>query len=953
MRKSNSQAIWAYDSKNAVILWGNDAAKVLWGVSRSSELSSVNTSALRYFQLYFSITGSFSLSPILLGCEEQDLHLFTEDNQHYDAEAISEGIYLITQRLVIDCSLSEYAGSSSLPAPLLDHNSLVSTYNEAGELLQRSDLADHEFKPEQRFFTDRFVDKDQALTVWQQLDGSDYFEGHFLTDNIDGQRWHIVQVSRIVIPGGSWIIQLRELDIDPFIQNEQALRNTLCEQEVIFEHAGSGICFIQDQPGKDREIVRCNRKFAEMYGYEVEELLGQNSSIIYPSIEEYKRVGERAYPDIIDGSVYSQRLLMKRKNGDMFWTQIHGNVISSSEPGLGYIWIVEDINERVEVNKTLESILNEQKLILDYAMVGIVFLKNRSVTRCNPRFEEMFGYESGELKDSSSRQWYLTESDWLKAGDDCYIPLSKGEVFKGEMLLRRKDNSPVWCEVRSKAIDPNDLTQGSIWITMDISERKAADAALAKAHAELEHRVEERTEELAFAVKELHLEIHERKIAEERVKHMALHDALTGLPNRILLEERLDNALLQAQQDWSKLAVLFIDLDRFKHINDSLGHHEGDQLLIEVSSRLHDVVASSDTVARLGGDEFVIVLGQVSSSDDVKCVIDKIQQGCQVPVNLALQEVYVTPSIGIALYPDDGTTAIQLMKNADAAMYHAKELGRNRAQFFNQGLDEFVQERLTLETALQQALQEQQFELYYQPQVDVTTNQIIGAEALIRWNHPSKGVIPPDAFIPLAEETGLIVEIGKWVLECACQQLAQWNDQGFSDFVVSVNLSALQVQQREFVAEVTNTIKRHNVDPKHIDLELTESMIMRNAKETISALDQLHKLGIQISVDDFGTGYSSLSYLKRFPLDKLKIDRSFVQDITADSDDAMICRTIISMAHNLNLKVIAEGVETQDQLWLLQSYGCELYQGYLYSRPVPASELTQHLYETDKVLSVT
>ena len=948
MVNKNSQAIWAYDSKNVVILWGNDAANTLWGVSSASDFSTIAPTSLRYFKECFCADNLFRLSPHLLNGSSVDTSSTNVRDQQFDAEMISDGIFLIRGAgTLLNIPIQQVATAHNTNTKL-DQNSFVTTYDGMGELLEQSELAFLELGNDQRYFTDRFVDKDQALSVWQQLDTVDYIEGQYLTNNLSGQRWHILQITRIAMPKNRWIIQLRELDVDPFVQNEQALRNILCEQEVIIEHAGSGICFVQDTPGLNRKIVRCNSKFAEMFGYEVEELLGRNSSILYPCKGEYERVGDGAYPDIIDGTVYSQRLRMMRKNGERFWTQIHGNVISTSEPGLGYIWIVEDINERVEANAALESILNEQNLILDYAMVGIVFLKNRSVTRCNPRFEEMFGYQSGELKNSSSRQWYLTEEDWIKAGDDCYIPLSQGQVYRGEMLLRRKDNSPVWCEVRSKAIDPSDLTQGSIWITMDISERKAADAALAKAHEELEQRVEERTEELAFAVKELHLEIHERKIAEERVKHMALHDALTGLPNRILLEERLDNALIQARQDWSKIAVLFIDLDRFKHINDSLGHHEGDQLLIEISARLHDVIGGTDTVARLGGDEFVIVLGHISSAQDVNRTIEKIQQHFQVPVNLALQDVYITPSIGIALYPDDGDSPIQLMKNADAAMYHAKDLGRNRAQFFNQGLDEFIQERLLLENALQQAMQEEQFELYYQPQVEVTTNRVIGAEALIRWNHPEKGVIAPDAFIPLAEETGLIVEIGKWVLDSACQQLSLWNQQGFSDFIVSVNLSALQVQQRDFVTEVSDIICAHNVQPEHVDLELTESMIMRNAEETITALDKLHKLGIQISVDDFGTGYSSLSYLKRFPLDKLKIDRSFVQDITADLDDAMICRTIISMAHNLNLKVIAEGVETKEQLALLDSYGCELYQGYLYSRPIPAADLTQHLLETNK-----
>lgn len=925
---SSNTAIWAYNLQQSRILWGNQTAAQCWGVATPEQLVDLAPNSLQKLSDEMDRSDLFTLQ------------FPSGERRRFHVEKLSGEVYLV----------SEIPGYPELTKTLqshqsiLDHNSLVSTYDEQGVLIERSGLAREMLAEDQLNFVDRFTDKDQALMVWQQLEHQDYFEGHYLTENPEGERWHIIQVSKILLADDGWIVQLRELDVDQFIQNEQQLRNTLCEQEVIFEHAGTGICFIQDGPNHDRQIMRCNRKFADIYGYTVDELINQNSSILYSNEGEYQKLGNSAYPKLMDGTLYTQRLRMKRKNGELFWTQIRGNIISTHQPGLGYIWIVEDIDEQVKSNRALESILKEQNLILDYAMVGIVFLKNRTVTRCNRRFEEMFGYDPGELDNSSSRQWYLTEDDWIEAGKACYEPLSEGKVYQGEMLLSRKDKTPVWCEVRSKAIDPANLSEGSIWITMDISKRKAAAEALAKAHDELEQRVAERTEELAHAISDLHMEINERKMAEERVKHMALHDALTGLPNRILLEERLESALRRAERGEHQIAVLFIDLDRFKMVNDSLGHHEGDQLLIEVGSRLHDIIRGADTVARLGGDEFVIVLDPLQTVEEVNHIVERIQSAFQREIKLALQHVFVTPSIGVALYPDDGETAIQLMKNADAAMYHAKDSGRNCAQFFNRGLDDSLKERITLENALYQALQDSQFELYYQPQVDVITQQVIGAEALIRWIHPEKGLIPPDAFIPLAEETGLIIDIGDWVLDNACQQLATWQ-QRIPGFVVSVNLSAMQVHQAQFVEKIKTTTARYPLTQDTLDLELTESMIMRNAEETISALDQLHELGIQISIDDFGTGYSSLSYLKRFPLDKLKIDRSFVQDITADTDDAMICRTIISMAHNLNLKVIAEGVETKEQLDLLREYGCELFQGYYYSRPLPVGEFNQLLVE--------
>ncbi len=830
--------------------------------------------------------------------------------------------------------LADSGSAPPLSGLITDHNCLISFYGQNGELLERSRQAHHLFSAQEKCFSDHFADPGVARHIWAELDSIEQFHGQCLVRSLQGARWHLLQASRIYLSARDWVVQLTEADIDLYFKKEDRLRNTLREYQVIIDHASSGICFI-----KERKVMRCNRKFAQIYGYEVEELIGQSSQILYNDKASFKSLGDQAYPQLQAGTLYSQTLQMKRKDGSLFWSEVRGKIISTDEPGLGYIWIIDDITCHVLANQALKALLKEQQLILDHAMVGIVFLKNRTVTRCNRRFEEIFGYEEGELQGSSSRNWYLSEEDWLAAGKACYRPLSNGQVFQGEMLLARKDGSPLWCEVRSKAIDPADMSQGSIWITMDISERKAADEALNQANEKLEQRVAERTRELALVVNDLHQEINERRLAEERVKHMAHHDALTGLANRALLEERLVQALDHAIRSAVKLAVLFIDLDRFKHINDALGHHQGDQLLIQVARRLQTAIRSTDTVARLGGDEFVIVLPDIHHSDEVSHIVQKIQLALQQEVQLALQDVFVTPSIGIALFPEDGSDSNELMKNADLAMYHAKAQGRNSAQFFNQRIDDALKERVSLENALFQGLKQGQFELYYQPQVDVRSNRVVGAEALIRWHHPEKGLVSPAAFIPLAEETGLIVDIGRWVLETACQQSVRWLKQGAEAFVISANISALQVQQAGFLGEISDILRGTGAVPHLLELELTESVIMKNAEETIAALESLHRLGLQISVDDFGTGYSSLSYLKRFPLDKLKIDRSFVSDITIDSDDATICRTIISMAHNLNMNVVAEGVETREQLALLQRYGCELYQGYLFSRPVPASQI--------------
>ncbi len=918
MLSKSEYAVWSFDQNREQFQWINEAAEHCFAVADplfKSDVAPALIAQLQATDLNASSNFTYQTKQGRTLC--------------FDIRPLGVGIYLFCQ------------SSHVLPViPDQEQNSWLSLFNMRGELVVSSQLVQQQLTSEQNCFKQRFVHPEHAQQLWQAFQTEGSFEGHFKMHTGHGEFWHYLQASKYERPDGECLLQLRELNIDPFIRNEHSLRTTLFEQEVIFQHAGTGICFIQDDPDKSREIRRCNRKFAEIFGYSIDELIGQNSSMLYPTSQSYQMVGNNAYPKLMDGTLYTQRLQMRRRDGSLFWSQIRGSIISTSEPGLGYIWIVEDINDFVDANNALETILNEQSLILDHAMVGIVFLKNREVTRCNRRFEEMFGYAPGELAGSTSRQWYLSDEDWEAAGEACYLPLSLGEAYFGEMLLARKDGTSVWCEVRSKAIDPEDLAKGSIWITMDISERKAADEALKLAHEELEQRVIDRTSELATTVTELNQEVKERKIAEERVKHMALHDALTGLPNRLLLEERLENAIALADAHDQQLAVLFIDLDRFKLINDSYGHHEGDQLLIEVSGRLHEALPEGDTVARLGGDEFVVLLNDTQQADHLNGVIGQIQAALKLEINLALQTVFVTPSIGVALFPQDGRSPVELMKNADAAMYHAKDHGRNCVQFFNQGLDQTLQERVGLENALAKAIQQNEFELYYQPQVDVRTNLLVGAEALIRWNHPEKGLISPDAFIPLAEETGMIVDIGHWVLEQVCKQLLQWDVMGLSHFSVSVNLSALQLQKQGFAHEVAEMMQQYGIQKERLDLELTESVIMRNAEDTIAALDLFHTLGVQISVDDFGTGYSSLSYLKRFPLDKLKIDRSFVQDITIDLDDAMICRTIISMAHNLGLKVVAEGVETHDQLKLLKSYGCELYQGYLFSKPLPLQQFT-------------
>src|SRR6185312_5433811 len=436
-------------------------------------------------------------------------------------------------------------------------------------------------------------------------------------------------------------------------------------------------------------------------------------------------------------------------------------------------------------------------------------------------------------------------------------------------------------------------------------------------------------------------DITERKLYQARIEQQANYDTLTGLANRSLLQDRLEQALITAASYNTRLAVVFVDLDRFKFINDSLGHHIGDELLKTMADRLESCVRDCDTVARLGGDEFVVLITGQTEPNIIRGIIERMLAAVAQPWIIEQGEFDVSCSIGVALYPNDGTDAQTLLKHADSAMYRAKESGRNNFQFFTRELNALMTERLELESKLRRALERDQFLLHYQPRVDLIDGKIIGAEALIRWRLPDQGVIAPGRFIPLAEETGLIVPIGKWVLRAACAQNKAWQEAGHEPIVVSVNVSARQFRQDNLVRTVAEVLEETGLEPRYLELELTESMVMHDPAQLVAMLGELERLGVQIAVDDFGTGYSSLSYLKRFPVDRLKVDRSFVEHLATDSDDATIVRAIISLGHNLGLKVVAEGVEHEDQRRFLRLNKCDEAQGYLFCRPTEASLLAK------------
>ncbi|MFP5389993.1 MAG: putative bifunctional diguanylate cyclase/phosphodiesterase [Gammaproteobacteria bacterium] len=426
--------------------------------------------------------------------------------------------------------------------------------------------------------------------------------------------------------------------------------------------------------------------------------------------------------------------------------------------------------------------------------------------------------------------------------------------------------------------------------------------------------------------------------ANDELHHLALHDSLTRLPNRTLLEDRVGHAIAAAERSGRRFALLFLDLDRFKTFNDSLGHQFGDRLLQAVAGRLSSCLRGEDTVARLGGDEFAVLLSEAATPAIAASVAKKLLDALGEPVHVDDLQHSVSASIGISMYPDDGATMRALMSNADSAVFHAKKMGRGNHQFFAPEMNAAAGARLKLEQALRRALDQNEFELHYQPKVDVASGAVVAMEALVRWRNPERGLVPPNEFIGVSEEIGLIIPLGAWVLREACRQNRAWQDAGLPALRVAVNLSAYQFRQKDLPEFVAAVLVDTGMDPACLELEVTESVVMHNPVEAARILERLHAQGIHISVDDFGTGYSSLSYLKQFRLDTLKIDRSFVRDISSDADDAAIVRSVIALAHSLRLQVIAEGVETHAQLDYLRELGCDQYQGYLRSKPVPAEQ---------------
>jgi diguanylate cyclase (GGDEF)-like protein/PAS domain S-box-containing protein len=542
-------------------------------------------------------------------------------------------------------------------------------------------------------------------------------------------------------------------------------------------------------------------------------------------------------------------------------------------------------------------------------MVGIAFVKHRNLLRVNSKFEELFACKREDVEGQSVRIFYQNNESFETMGMQAYNVLQKGGNYEGEVQMLRQNGEGFWCSLSAKAIDAENPQAGSIWLFEDVTAQRESELAL---------------------------------------RRLASFDSLTGLPNRTVFNDRLDHAIAKAQRNSGTLAVCFLDLDNFKNINDSLGHKAGDQLLVEVAKRLKACVREGDTVARLGGDEFTVILEEVRSTRYVGKVADKLLTEISRTYMLDSTEVNISPSIGISLYPADGRDIEHLVKNADAAMYYAKKSGRNNFQFYSAEMNEKAVERLAMETALRRAVERKEFYLQFQPQIDIKTGVVAGSEALLRWRNDEWGDVSPAVFVPILEDTGLIGTVGEYVLEAACDAYLELKQEVADHFVMAVNLSGRQFRGGALISYVSDLLEEKAIPPTSLELEITESILMEDSALAVSSLRELGELGLKLAVDDFGTGYSSLSYLKQFPLNVLKVDRSFVRDVTSDQDDAAIVDAILAMSKRLKLEVVAEGVETIEQLEFLKGHGCERVQGYYFSKPLLLSDLIEFTKTTNQ-----
>ena len=692
--------------------------------------------------------------------------------------------------------------------------------------------------------------------------------------------------------------------------SELALHASEERFRVTFNQAAVGLAHV----GPDGRYLLVNRKLCDILGYSEEELLQKTVWDVSHPQDRDAATSERMrlFDREIDTFSLEKRYL--RKDGRTLWVNLTVSQVRSASGAAKYdVAAYEDITQRKSVEEALKSSESRHRAVVEIAAEGIIVHDaSGRIVSANSSAMRILRKERGEFigKTPVDLQFDAIREDGTPFPVEdrpVMVTLRTGKAQANVVMgHRRPDGSITWLSMNVLPLSgPGGRTPGGIVVSVtDITERRGY---------------------------------------EEKLTYLAQNDTLTGLPNRALLHDRLGQALTRAARRGTLVGVMLLDLDRFKEINDTLGHSAGDTVLKEIAKRVKRALRDSDTVARLGGDEFCVVLENCGDRDKVAITAAKLGQVFNQPLTAEGQEIFSAASIGLAVYPDDGSTIEDLIKHADIAMYDAKREGGNGYRFYSTKLHSEPAGQISLDTALRRALERNELEVRYQPQIEISSGRPVGVEALLHWRHPDLGVLPPSRFIHVAEETGLIVPIGEWVLKTACAEVKAWQQAGLPQLSVAVNLSARQFRDAQLAAKVAGTLAITGLSPRFLDLEITESVIMRETGHTLNVLARLTDLGVRVSIDDFGTGYSSLAYLKRFPVHKLKIDRAFVRDIPDDRDDAAIVQAIITLAKTMELGVLAEGVETAEQLAFLADRKCDQYQGFHFSPALPPKELLELL----------
>jgi diguanylate cyclase (GGDEF)-like protein/PAS domain S-box-containing protein len=742
---------------------------------------------------------------------------------------------------------------------------------------------------------DRRMRRRQAKEAIQA--GRSYEVEYRIVDANGVERW-VLENGQPVAQGDNaafWIDGIIS-DISERKYNEMRIEALLAEQGAVLDNVVFGIA-----QERDLRIVSTNRRFDELFGYAEGELVGESIALLFPNHETYERGIAASEPVLASGKDFSDEHLYRRADGSLFMCQVSGRALDPERPGAGSIWVYADVTERRQAEEKLRLAATVLEHIADGVMVIDV---HGRIVATNPAYTQITGYTESEAVGTQSG---LTGTSLASsAGQDpafyesLWRDLAETGFWRGEIWSTRK-NGEVYLEwlTVSAVRDDDDAVTHYVCVFSDITKLKES---------------------------------------QEKLDHLAHHDALTGLPNRLLFHDRLQHAMVRALRGGDQLAVIFIDLDRFKNVNDTLGHHVGDELLKQVAASLSSCLREGDTLARLGGDEFIVLLEDIDGERGARLVAEKLMRLFEHPVLVSNYELFVTGSVGISLFPQDARDMNVLIRNADVAMYQAKARGRNGYAFYAPSMDGEGLERLRLEALLRRAIEKNEIWLAYQPQVEIDSGRLIGVEALVRWNSPELGQIGPDRFIPLAEDIGFINQLGSWVLEQACRQLKCWDLAGLYVPKIAVNLSARQFDRGGLAGAVERVLRETGLPPHRLQLEVTESVIM-NTGDAMQYINDLHAIGVELAIDDFGTGYSSLAYLKQLPVQTLKIDRSFIKDISTDANDEAIAIAIIQLGKSMNLAVIAEGVETGEQAAFLLRHGCRRAQGYLYARPMPPEQL--------------